>query len=177
MGQLDDKMQKAINNLKNNFATVRTGRANPELLNKVRVDYYGSSVPLQQVASITVQDSTALIVNPFDKNAVGDIERSIIRSDLGITPSNDGQNIRIIIPPLNEERRKNLEKIVRKMAEESRIAVRNIRREAMDKIKKDNDISDDDKKKEEGVVQKITDRFVASIDQHLKNKEKEIMEI
>ena len=177
MSEIDERMNKAIESVQNNFSTVRTGRANPEILNKVKVECYGAQMPIQQVASITVQDSNVLMITPFDKSTINEVERGIVKADLGLTPNNDGLNIRIMIPQLTEERRKDLEKVVRKMAEEGRIAIRNIRRDAMEKIKKDDELSDDEKKLEEGSVQKVTDQYVKEIDELLKKKESEIMEI
>lgn len=174
---LHEKMEKTIDSLKHHFASVRTGRPNPELVTHLKVECYGQPMQMQQLASVHVQDGNSLVITPFDKSTIGDIERGIMKSDLGLTPTNNGANIRITIPPLTEERRKELDKVVKKMAEESRIGIRNIRRDFMDKAKKDDDLSEDEKKREEDEIQKITDEFVHEIDALLKDKEAEIMEI
>lgn len=176
MSDVNERMLKAIESLRNSFATLRTGRANPEILHKVKVDCYGTTMPIQQVASMHVTDSNVIIITPFDRSVMAELERGIIKADLGLMPNNDGINIRITIPSLTEERRKELEKVARKMAEEARVALRNIRRDEMDKIKK-SDSSDDDKKRQESGIDKVTDRFVVEIEEILKQKEKEIMEI
>ena len=177
MTELNNRMDKAIESLRQNFTTVRTGRANPELLAKVRVECYGALLPIKQTASIHVQDNSTLVISPFDRSTMVDIEKGIMKADLGLNPINDGQNIRISIPLLTEERRKELEKVARKMAEDARIAIRNIRRDFMEDTKKNKTLTEDDHKRHEQEIQKTTDRFMATIDDLLKYKEKEIMEI
>ena len=177
MSEINQRMQKAIESLSNNFATVRTGRANPDILNRVIVDVYGASLPIKQVASMHVQDSNVIIVTPFDRGTLGDVERAIIKASLGLNPNNDGVNIRLAVPPLTEERRLELDKTVKKMAEEARVAIRNIRRDQLEKVKKDEELSEDAKKRSEHEVQVVTDKFIKEVDELLKHKEKEIMEI
>ncbi|TVM16223.1 ribosome recycling factor [Oceanidesulfovibrio indonesiensis] len=180
---LDDameRMEKATDNLEREFGKLRTGRASTSLVEDLRVDYYGTPTPLNQLASISVPDSRSIAIQPWDRNAFGDIEKSIQKSDLGLNPVNDGKLIRINIPPLTEERRKELVKIARKYSEEAKIAVRNIRRDANDalkKLKNDKEISEDEMHKGQDDVQKLTDDYVANIDKALENKEKDIMEI
>ncbi len=177
MSELVEKMDKSIESLRQNFSTVRTGRANPDILNKVKVSCYGSLLPIKQTASIHVQDSNILIIQPFDRGTMGEVERAIIKADLGLNPVNDGINLRITIPSLTEERRKELDKLVKKMAEEARIAIRNIRRDFMEKTKKDKEISEDNQKKIEHDIQKTTDKYIVIVEDLLKHKEKEITEI
>jgi ribosome recycling factor len=177
MSDINERMSKAIDSVRRNFSTVRTGRANPEILNNVKVEAYGSLLPLNQVATVSVRDSNVLVIAPFDKSTMPEIERGIVKAALGLTPNNDGLNIRLSIPPLTEERRKELDKVIKKMAEEGRVGIRNIRRDNMDSIKKDEDLSDDEKKGEEAGIQKITDSYIKQVDEILKVKENEIMEI
>lgn len=177
MSEINQRMQKAIESLLNNFATVRTGRANPDILNRVMVEVYGAVMPIKQVASMHVQDSNVIVVTPFDRSTMGDIERAIIKSSLGLNPNNDGINIRLSVPPLTEERRLELDKTVKKMAEDARVAIRNIRRDQLDKVKKDDELSEDAKKRSEHEVQVVTDKFIKEVDELLKHKEQEIMEI
>lgn len=177
---MEHKMQKAIEVLKTEFAGIRTGRANAALLDTIRVMSYGSPVPLNQVASIAVPEARLLVISPWDKGLIGEIEKSILKSDLGLTPANDGKVIRLPIPTLTEERRRELVKVVKKMSEESKVAVRNIRREANDEVKKlekDKQVSEDESKKAHDDTQKVTDKYVALIDEVLAKKEKEIMEV
>jgi len=162
------------------FAGMRAGRANPAMVDKIMVNYYGVPTPMNQLANINVPEARLLIINPWDKTSIPDIEKAIMKSDLGITPNSDGNVIRLNIPQLTEERRKDLAKVVRKRAEEGKVAIRNIRREANDLIKsseKDKLISEDAGKKGLDDIQKITDRFIKDIDQILQQKEKEIMEV
>ncbi|OGI05765.1 MAG: ribosome recycling factor [Candidatus Margulisbacteria bacterium GWF2_35_9] len=173
----EDKMSKTIESLKHNFATVRTGRANPEILHNVKVDCYGTTMPISQTATMHVQEGNSLVITPFDRANMASIEKAIMKADLGLTPSNDGVNIRITIPPLNEERRKELDKVVKKMAEESKVGIRNIRRDVMERVKKDEELSEDDRKRNEHEIQKITDNFIHKVEELLKIKESEIMEI
>jgi ribosome recycling factor len=174
------KMEQAIAHLREDLASIRTGRASASVLHRVTVEYYGTPVPLQQLASITVPEPRTLLVQPFDKSTVGAIEKAIHSSDLGITPSNDGQVIRLAFPQLTEERRKELVKQVHHRAEEGRVAVRNVRRhskEAMEKLEREGGISEDDLNRGEKELQKVTDRFVAEIDEIQGHKEQELMEV
>lgn len=177
---MTEKMENAISVLQRNLATVRAGRANPSLLDSVLVEYYGTQTPLNQLASIGVPEARLLVITPFDKTIINDIEKAIQKADLGLTPSNDGNVIRISIPPLTEERRKELTKVVGKFAEESRVHVRNIRRDANEQLKnmeKEGLITEDELRKNQDNVQKETDRFIKQIDEIAKNKEAEIMEV
>ncbi|NLK08093.1 MAG: ribosome recycling factor [Firmicutes bacterium] len=174
------RMQGVIENTKQDFATVRTGRANPALLDRIQAEYYGTMTPLNQMASISAPEARLLLIQPWDKSAVKDIERAIQKSDLGLTPNTDGEVIRIPIPALTEERRKELVRFVRKAAEDNRIAVRNIRRDANDSLRsleKEGDVSEDDRHRAEAEVQELTDKFIEEIDKLLKEKEAEIMEV
>ena len=177
MSEIKQRMQKAIESLSNNFSTVRTGRANPDILNRVMVEAYGASLPIKQVASMHVQDSNVIVVTPFDRSTLGEVERAIIKTSLGLNPNNDGINIRLAVHPLTEERRLELDKSVKKMAEEARVAIRNIRRDQIDKVKKDEELSEDSKKRSEHEVQVVTDNFIKEVEELLKHKEHEIMEI
>lgn len=173
-------MQKAISAYQRELATVRAGRANPSLLDKVAVEYYGAQTPLNQIASITVPEARMLVITPYDKTALGDIEKAIQKADLGVTPSNDGNIIRITIPPLTEERRKELAKLVKKYSEDAKVAVRNIRRDANDdlkKLEKNGEMTEDELRSSTEDVQKLTDEYVSKIDEITKDKEKEIMEV
>lgn len=179
LSETKDKMKKAVNVFSGELATVRTGRASPSVLQGIKVDYYGNLTSLNQVASITAPEPDLLIVHPWDKNILSTIEKAIMGSDLGLNPSNDGNVIRIPIPPLTEERRKEIVKMVKKMAEEARIAIRNIRRGANDELKgkkKEGAISEDDEKRLEKRIQELTDEHIQMIDNILKDKEKEILE-
>ncbi len=173
-------MQTSIEALKKKFASVRTGRASLSLLDGLSVDYYGTPTPLQQVASLSLPDSRQIAIQPWEQKLIPEIEKAIMKSDLGLTPMNDGKLIRINIPALNEERRKQLVKVVRKEAEDAKVAVRNIRRdvnEDLKKLEKEKHVSEDEIKKEHDEVQKITDSFVKKVDELLEHKEKEIMEV
>jgi ribosome recycling factor len=175
-----EKMSKAIGHLKEEMGSIRTGRASPALLSRINVDYYGATVPLQQLASITVPEPRTLLVQPFDKNSIQSIEKALQSSDLGITPSNDGQVIRLSIPQLTEERRRDLVKVVHGRAEDGRVAVRNVRRhhkDELEKLEKDRAISEDDLKRAEKELQRLTDQFVAEVDEILVHKEQELKEI
>jgi ribosome recycling factor len=175
----ETRMQGAIDTLGREFAGVRTGRASAALVESIRIDYYDTPTPIPQVASVSVPDPRTLLIQPWDASLLSKIEKAIQKSDLGLTPSNDGKLVRLTMPPLNEERRKQLAKAVGKLAEEGRVAVRNIRREAKDKLRalgKDKKISEDDEKRGEAELQKLTDRFVQRIDELLKKKEQEILE-
>ncbi len=173
-------MQGAVDALKKEFAGIRTGRASMGLLDGIIVDYYGTPTPVQQLASLSIPESRQIAIQPWEQKLIPEIEKAIMKSDLGLTPMNDGKTIRINIPILTEERRKQLVKIVRKRAEESKIVVRNIRRdsnEELKKLEKDEHISEDEVKKEHDEIQKITDSFIKKIDELLEHKEKEIMEV
>ncbi len=175
-----EKMEKAVAHLKEDLGGIRTGRAAPAVLHRVTVDYYGSPVPLNQLASVNVPEPRLLTIQPFDKGALAAIEKAIQSSDLGITPSNDGQVIRLAFPPLTEERRRELVKQVHARAEDGRVAVRNVRRHAkeeMEKLERDRGISEDDLVRGEKELQKLTDRFVAEIDEIQRHKEQELMEV
>lgn len=175
-----DRMHGAIEALKKEFGSIRTGRASLSLLEGISVNYYGTMTPLQQLASLSVPESRQIAIQPWEQRIIPDIEKAIMKSDLGLTPMNDGKLIRINIPILTEERRKQLVKVVRKRTEEARVAIRNIRRDANDELKKlekDKHMSEDDAKKEQDEIQKITDSFVKKADEILEHKEKEIMEV
>lgn len=174
------KMEQAAQALSKSLATVRAGRANPSLLNSIYVDYYGASTPLNQLSTVSAPEARLLVISPFDKSSVGNIEKAIQKADLGLSPSSDGNVIRINIPSLTEERRKELVKVVGKYTEEAKVQVRNIRRDANDRLKKNEkngDISEDDLKSAQDEVQKETDSHINKIDQLAKGKEKEIMEV
>ena len=174
-----EKMSKTLTALENELKKVRTGRASLSLLDGIRADYYGTPTPLNQMASLSVPESRLITIQPWDVTAIKEIEKAILKSDLGLTPANDGKLIRITIPPLTEERRKEIVKLVHKMCEEKKIALRNIRRdsnEMLKMLKKDGDISEDDSFKGQDKVQKITDEHVGLVDDTFKNKEKEILE-
>ncbi|CDQ40085.1 Vegetative protein 12B [Virgibacillus salexigens] len=177
MKQMKDKMEQAVQAFSKNLATVRAGRANPNLLDSVFVEYYGMNTPLNQLASVTAPEARLLVITPFDKSAISDIEKAIQKADLGISPSSDGNIIRINIPTLTEDRRKDIVKVVGKYAEEAKVQVRNIRREANDQLKKADGLSEDDVRGAQDNVQKATDNHIAKIDQLAKDKEKEIMEV
>jgi ribosome recycling factor len=175
-----DRMDKAVSALQHEFAAVRTGRASGAILEKVTVEYYGTPTPLLQIASVSAPEPQMLVVSPYDRSAIGAIEKAIRSSDLGLNPSNDGVVIRVPFPPLTEERRKELVKLCRHYAEEARVAVRNIRRDVNDFFKrqeKDHEISQDELHRLEAEVQKATDAHIAEIDELLKRKEAEIMEV
>lgn len=173
-------MEGAVDTLKKEFASVRTGRASLALLDGIIVDYYGNPTPLQQLASLSVPESRLIAIQPWEQRIIPDIEKAIMKSDLGLTPSNDGKTIRIGIPPLTEERRKQLVKVVRKRTEESKIAIRNIRRDSNEELKrleKEKHLSEDDVKKSLDEIQKLTDSYIVKVDEVLKHKENEIMEV
>ena len=172
----EDKMKKTIKALGDEFNTIRTGRASSSLFDRVMVEYYGTPTPLNQVANISIPEARLIVVQPFDKNSLNDIEKAILTSDLGLNPNNDGKVIRINIPPLTEERRKDLVKQAKSIAESSRVSLRNIRRDANDAVKK-GDFPEDEQKKGVEEIQKITDSYVKKVNEVLTEKEKEIMEI
>lgn len=176
--EAEAKMDQAVEYLQAQFATVRTGRANPALLHRVTVDYYGSPTPLQQLASFSVPEARLLLVHPYDRSSMGAIERAILASELGLNPSNDGTVIRLAFPPLTEERRRELIRLVRHMAEEARVAVRNVRRHAKSGLEGlEGDVSDDDIRRSEGELQEITDHHVGRVDELLEHKEAELLEV
>jgi ribosome recycling factor len=175
-----ERMAKSVEACRHELATVRTGRASPHLLDRVVVDYYGTETPLRQLSQIAATDARLLTLTPYDKNAIKAVEKAILESDLGLTPSNDGNVIRLQIPELNEERRRDLVKVVHNVAEESRVAVRNIRRDVMHdlrELKKDGDVGEDDERRAEAELQKRTDGAVGEIETLLKAKEEEILEV
>ncbi len=176
--EIETRMQGALDALGREFAGVRTGRASTGLLEGIRVDYYGTPTPIPQVASISVPDPKTLLIQPWDQSLLPAIEKSIMKSDLGLTPANDGKVIRLVMPPLSEERRKQLAKAVGKLAEDARVAIRNIRHDANKKLKameKEKKISEDDARRGQAEIQKITDKLVQRVDELLKKKEQEIL--
>ncbi|MFD1850352.1 ribosome recycling factor [Oceanobacillus bengalensis] len=180
MKSMRQKMEQAVQAFSKSLATVRAGRANPSLLDSVYVDYYGAATPLNQLANISAPEARSLIITPYDKTALSDIEKAIQKADLGLSPSNDGNIIRISIPPLTEERRKDLVKVVGKYAEEYRVQVRNVRRDANDQLKKEEKkaaLTEDELRNAQDDVQKETNNHIAKIDQLAKDKESEIMEV
>ncbi|KXG91229.1 ribosome recycling factor [Fannyhessea vaginae] len=175
--QAQKHMNKCIDALKNNFSKVRTGRANPQVLDGIRVDYYGQPTPIVQLAGIKVPEPSMLVVEPWDKSSLKAIEKAIESSDLGITPSNDGTSIRLPFPKPTEERRRELVKECKQYAEDAKVAVRNARRDANNKAERDEELNEDDVNREKKAIQKLTDEFVAKIDEMLKAKSQEVMEI
>lgn len=176
--EVETRMQGALDALGREFAGVRTGRASTGLLEGIRVDYYGTPTPVPQVASLSVPDPKTLLIQPWDASLLPAIEKAIMKSDLGLTPANDGKVIRLVMPPLSEERRKQLAKAVGKLAEDARVAIRNIRHDANKKLKtmeKDKKISEDDGRRSQDQIQKITDKFIQRVDELLKKKEQEIL--
>lgn len=180
LNQTTERMTKAIQALSRELSTIRAGRASASLLDKIFVDYYGAPTPINQIAGVATPEARLITIQPYDKTALGDIEKAIMKSDLGISPSNDGSLIRIAIPALTEERRKDLVKVVKKEAEEAKVGIRNIRRDANDELKKlekNGDITEDDLRSFTEDVQKLTDDHIVKIDQVAKDKEKEILEV
>jgi ribosome recycling factor len=176
----EDRMKKAVKALEDEFNTLRTGRASAALFDKIRVEYYGNPTPLNQVATISVPEARLVVIQPWDKSIIGEIEKAIHKSELSLNPNNDGKVIRINIPPLTEERRKEFVKMAKNMAEQSRVQIRNIRRDANDELKKQQksgDISEDDLTRGEEEIQKLTDAFIEEINTALESKEQEILEI
>lgn len=176
----EERMKKSIEHLKVDLASLRAGRANPAMLDKIMVDYYGEPTPINQLANITVPEARLIVVQPWDKTSIAEIEKAILKSDLGVNPSNDGNVIRIAIPQLTEERRKEIVKVVKKKAEDAKVAIRNIRRESNDMLKsseKDKLISEDENKKAMDDIQKLTDKYIKDVDTILQAKEKDIMEV
>lgn len=178
--QYEERMDKSLDSLLNEFSSIRAGRANPHVLDKIRVDYYGQPTPLQQVANISVPEPRTLMIQPWEASLIKEIEKAIMCSDLGITPNNDGKSVRLNFPELTEDRRKEMAKDVKKKGENSKVAIRNIRRDANDAFKKQNkasEISDDELKDLEDKVQKLTDKFIDKIDKAVDDKTKEIMTV
>jgi ribosome recycling factor len=178
--EADHKMERAVEVTREEFSGVRTGRATPAILNRVMVDYYGTATPMNQLASFSVPEPRLLVIQPYDRNAVPAMEKAIMQSDLGLSPSNDGHVIRLAFPQLTEERRKELIRVVHGRAEEGRVAVRNVRRhskEDLERLKKDGEISEDDLNRAEKALQKLTDQHIARIDELLSHKEQELLEV
>lgn len=176
----EERMKKSVASLKDDFAAVRTGRASAALFDKVRVDYYGEKSPLAQVANVSVPEARLIVIQPWDRSLIGEIEKAIRTSELSLNPSNDGKVIRIAIPPLTEERRKDLAKQAKAMAEQSRVAIRNIRRDGNDELKallKDGGLTEDEESRAAEELQKLTDAYIKDINKLLEDKEKEIMEV
>ena len=176
----EDKMEKAISQLKREFGSIRSGRANPMILDKVVVEYYGAPTPLRQMAQVTVQEGTTLVISPFDKSILKEVEKAIIKAEIGITPNSDGIVIRLPFPPLTEERRKEISKDVKKMGEESKVAIRNIRREMVDdlkKLEKSENLPEDVTKDKQDVIQKLTDKYTKIIETAVEEKEKEVLTV
>ncbi|HYE83874.1 MAG TPA: ribosome recycling factor [Clostridia bacterium] len=177
---MQDKMDKTLSVLKHELSTLKAGRANPSLLDRISVEYYGTATPLNQLANIAAPEPRVLTISPWDAKSIAVIEKAILKSDLGINPSNDGKMIRLVVPQLTEERRKDLVKVVKKLGEEAKVAVRNIRRDAnehLKKLKKDGEITEDELKKSEDNTQKMTDKFIKEADKAVELKEKEILEV
>ena len=180
LAAIKNKMDQTMDHVRHEFSTIRTGRASTALLDGISVDYYGTVTPLNQIANISVPDAKLLLVTPYDKGGLANIEKALLKSELGLTPNNDGKVIRIPIPELTEERRKDLVKVIRRLAEDSRVSLRNTRREANDKVKKaekDGEVPEDESHRIRDEIQKVTDSYVKNIDELLKAKEEEVMEI
>ena len=178
--KIEEKMNKTISVLNENFSEVRAGRANPAILNKVKVDYYGTPTPINQVAGVSVPEARLIVIQPWDMSILKEIEKAILASDIGITPNNDGKVIRLAFPELNEERRKEIVKEIRKTAEDAKVSIRSIRRDGIDEAKKaekDGEMTEDDLRNAESQIQKITDKKIEEIDKILETKEQEIMKI
>jgi ribosome recycling factor len=176
----EDRMEKSVDSFRNELATVRTGRASPHLLDRIVVDYYGADTPLKQLANVAASDARLLTLTPYDKNSIGLIEKAIQESDLGLTPSNDGNVIRLQIPDLTEERRRELVKVVHGVAEQGKVSIRSIRRDVMHELrelKKEGDVGEDDERRAEGELQRLTDEAIGDIDSSLKAKEEEILDV
>ena len=177
---IEERMNKTISIFEENLAEIRAGRANPAILNKVTVDYYGTATPINQVAGISVPEARLIVIQPWDLSILKEIERAILAADIGITPNNDGKVIRLNFPELNEERRKEIAKDIRKMSEDAKVAIRQVRRDGIDEFKKkqkDSEITEDELKQAEDQIQKITDKMTEKVDQITANKEKEIMTV
>lgn len=178
--QAEEKMKKAILATQNELGAIRTGRPNPMILDRVSVDYYGTSTLIRQMANVSVADGTTIVIQPYDRSQLNEIERAIAKSDLGLTPNNDGNVLRLNIPPLTQDRRKELVKQVKKLGEEGKIAIRNIRRDATDdveKLKKTDNMPEDEVKRRQDQIQKLTDRYTQQLEKIVSEKEKEVMEV
>jgi ribosome recycling factor len=176
----EEKMEKALNQLKREFGSIRSGRANPMILDKVVVDYYGAPTPLRQMSQVTVQDGTTLVISPYDKSILKDIEKAIIKAEIGITPNSDGIVLRLAFPPLTEERRREISKDVKKLGEEAKVAVRNVRRDITDdlkKLEKSENLPEDVVKDNQDEIQKLTDKYTRIIDSAVAEKEKEVLTV
>jgi len=173
----EERMKKTVASLKDDFASIRTGRASPSILDKLRVEYYGQKSPISQVATVSVPEARLIVIQPWDRALIVEIEKAIQKSELGLNPSNDGKVIRIAIPPLTEQRRKDLVKSAKATTETSRVAIRNIRRDGLEDMKKMHDVPEDAAKKAEEELQKLTDSYIAQINKILEEKEKEILEV
>lgn len=178
--EYEEKMTKTLDTLNEDFASIRAGRANPHILDKIKVDYYGTQTALQQVANVSVPEARMILIQPWESSLIKEIEKAILVSDLGITPNNDGKAVRLVFPELTEDRRKELAKDVKKKGDQAKVAIRNIRRDANDAFKKQNkasELSDDELKNAEDQVQKLTDKYIAAIDQSIEQKTNEIMTV
>ena len=176
----EEKMEKALGQMKREFSTVRTGRANPAILDRVVVDYYGAPTPIRQMAQVSVSEGTTLVITPFDKSILKDVEKAVIKAELGVAPNNDGVCIRLNFPPLTEERRKETAKEVKKFGEDAKVAIRNVRRDMVDslkKIEKEENLPEDAVKDNQDKIQKLTDKYVGIIDAQVVEKEKEVMTV
>lgn len=176
----EEKMEKAINQLKREFGSIRSGRANPMILDKVVVDYYGAPTPVRQMSQVTVQDGTTLVISPYDKSAIKEIEKAILKAELGIAPNSDGVVLRLAFPPLTEERRKEITKDVKKLGEDAKVAVRNARRDMVDdlkKLEKTENLPEDTVKDNQDEIQKLTDKYVGIIEKSVEEKEKEVLTV
>ncbi len=180
INRVKERMEEALDAVRREFGTVRTGKATPALLDTVRVEAYGSKMPLNQVATISTPEASLLVVQPFDRSLMGEVEKAILQADLGLNPGNDGQVIRVPIPALNEERRKEYVKLLSKMAEEARVSIRHARREGNDEVKerkKEGELSEDEARRTEEEIQRLTDQYIGKIEELLEAKEKEIMTV
>ena len=180
LNEFEEKMQKSIDSLENEFANIRAGRANPNILNKIKVEYYGVPTPLQQVGNVSVPEARTILITPWEPSLLKEIEKAILASDLGLTPNNDGKSVILNFPELTEERRKELVKDIKKKGENAKVAVRNVRRDANDSLKKKlkaSEISEDEEKENVDKVQKLTDKYVEKIDSIVENKSKEILTV
>ena len=180
LNQYEEKMEKSLTNLENEYTAIRAGRANPRILDRIQVDYYGTPTNLQGVANVSVPEARMIQIQPWDASLIKDIEKAILASELGLTPANDGKVIRLVFPELTEERRKELVKDVKKKGEEAKVAIRNIRRDANDAVKKEakaNEISEDEQKQMEDKIQKLTDSYVKKVDEAIESKSSEVMTV
>lgn len=176
----EEKMEKVINQLKKEFASIRSGRANPMILDRVSVDYYGVATPIRQMSQVTVQDGTTIVISPYDKSAIKEIEKALIKAELGVSPNSDGMVLRLVFPPLTEERRKETTKEVRKLGEESKVAIRNIRRDMVDDLKKaekSENLPEDVVKSTQDDIQKQTDKYTGIVEKAVEEKEKEVLTV